>query len=87
MTAPAAAWTGTRPISSPPTLQVPPGNHRGPGTRRLAATTARRRFTTAALVVRHSGLGSGGSRLGLGVVDVQCRHLSPLRQGHLARVR
>jgi Phage integrase, N-terminal SAM-like domain len=86
-TAPAAARTGTQPTSPPPTSQAPPGNHRRPGTRRPAATTARRRFTTAALVVRHSGLGSGGSGLGLGVVDVQCRHLSPLRQGHLARVR
>ena len=26
MTGPAAAWTGTRPISSPPTSRVPPGN-------------------------------------------------------------
>ena len=29
MTGPAAAWTGTRPISSPPTSRVPPGNREG----------------------------------------------------------
>ena len=29
MTGPAAAWTGTRPISSPPTSRVPPGNRGG----------------------------------------------------------
>ena len=31
MTGPAAAWTGMRPTSSPPTSQVPPGNPPGPG--------------------------------------------------------
>ena len=31
MTGPAAAWTGTRPISWPPTSRVPPGNPRGLG--------------------------------------------------------
>ena len=29
MTGPAAAWTGTRPTSSPPTSRVPPGNREG----------------------------------------------------------
>ena len=32
MTGPAAAWTGTRPTSWPPTSRVPPGNPRGLGT-------------------------------------------------------
>src|SRR6266702_4679868 len=32
MTGLAAVSTGTRPTSSPPTLQVPPGNRQGPGT-------------------------------------------------------
>jgi integrase len=32
MTGPAAAWTGTRPTSWPPTSRVPPGNPRGQGT-------------------------------------------------------
>ena len=31
MTGPAAAWTGTRPTSWPPTSRVPPGNPRGLG--------------------------------------------------------
>jgi len=44
-TGPAAAWTATRPISSPPMSQVPPGNSGGPKRRRLAATAARRRLT------------------------------------------
>jgi integrase len=42
MTGPAAAWTGTRPTSSPPTSRVPPGNRRLELLHRLAATAARR---------------------------------------------
>jgi hypothetical protein len=40
---PAAAWTGTRPTSWPPTSRVPPGNPRGLGLFRLAAMAVRRK--------------------------------------------
>ena len=42
MTAPAAAWTGMRPTSSPPTSLAPPGNSHLLVAVRLAATAARR---------------------------------------------
>jgi len=43
MTEPAAAWTGTRPTSSPPTSQALPGNRRtGQEKLRLAVAAARR---------------------------------------------
>ena len=54
MTGPAAAWTGTRPISSPPTSRVPPGNCEAgapppPGGHgRQAAAPRRNRSRTAA---------------------------------------
>ena len=44
----AAAWTATRPISSRPTSQVPPGNREDRGLRRLAAAAARRRLAIIA---------------------------------------
>jgi hypothetical protein len=47
MTGPAAAWTATRPTTSPPTSRVPPGNPRGQEhLHRLPATAARRKLTT-----------------------------------------
>ena len=48
MTGPAAAWTVTRPTSSPLMSQVPPGNPQGPESRRLAAAAARRRLMIVA---------------------------------------
>ena len=45
ITGPGAAWTGTPPISSPPTSRVPPGNREGwSSSHRLAATAARRQL-------------------------------------------
>jgi hypothetical protein len=53
MTGPAAAWTGTRPISSPPTSRVPPGNRDGlEHFPRLAATAARRQLAPQSVTDR-----------------------------------
>ena len=61
MTAPAAAWTGTPPISSPPTSQAPPGNT-PPGISFARRPAAGRSSAGRFAVVTHCDLGASGNR-------------------------
>jgi integrase len=61
MTAPAAAWTGTPPISSPPTSHAPPGNT-PPGISFARRSPARRSWAGRFAVVTHCDLGASGNR-------------------------
>ena len=56
MTGPAAAWTGMRPTSSPPTSRVPPGKPGGWELFRLAATAARRKVKAVMVTDRSLNL-------------------------------
>ena len=56
MTGPAAAWTGMRPTSSPPTSRVPPGKPGGWELFRLAATVARRKVKAVMVTDRSLNL-------------------------------
>jgi Phage integrase, N-terminal SAM-like domain len=61
MTAPAAAWTGTPPISLPPTSQAPPGNT-PPGISFARRPPAGRSWAGRFAVVTHCDLGASGNR-------------------------
>ena len=52
---PAAAWTGTRPRSSPPTSQAPPGKGMSAGKLRPVAAAAGRSYPRPRIPITHGG--------------------------------
>ncbi len=80
MTAPAAAWTGTPPISSPPTSQAPPGNT-PPGISFARRPPTRRSWAGHFAVVTHCDLGASGNRRSARRSCCVRRHIVPYANG------